>query len=239
MAQVNYGDFHYFYYLGNNRHYGFATYRDPVTGRQRGYVEAIDKNGQPVYKYWHFNMDSLRIKRVGKLEKDLNGQLAVDFLRDAPSCYKSKNGEFVADKQVNFFYKEVDEAGDARDVVKTRKLGIDAQSAAVNLSGQELIDIATLIGVFSEKDDILTHRVLDFASNQPTKFLEMIKDPTVKVRSLIRRCVNANVFKEDGPMITWETKIIGIDENEAVANLMKDAKLLEAAKASLARFGGK
>lgn len=238
MAQTNYGDYHYFYYLGSNRHYGFATYRDPSTGRVRGYVEARDKNNQPVYKYWHFNMDSLRIKRVGKNEIDLDGQKAVDFLRGAPSCYKSPNAETVGDKQVNCFYKEVDEAGDAKAVVDTRRGLIKAQNAALELKGQELIDIANYIGVFSKEDEILTQRVLDFSSNQPTKFLEMVKDPTIKVRSLIRRCVNSGVFKEDGLMISWETKTIGNDENEAVATLMKDQKLLDAVKTHLAKFGG-
>lgn len=238
MAQTNYGDFHYFYYLGSNRHYGFATYRDPETGRQCGYVIGKDKNNQPIYQYWAFNMDSLRIKRVSKKEKDIDGKLAVDFLRNAPSCYKSTNGEYVGEKQVNFFYKEVDEAGDAKAVVATRKLVVDAQHEATHLNAEDLQDIANLIGVWDTREEIQQHRVLDFSANQPSKFLELLKDPTRKIRALIQRCVNRGVFKQDGPMITWETKTIGIDENEAVANLMKDAKLLSSVKNYLANFGG-
>ena len=238
MAKTNYGDFHYFNYIAMNPSYGFATYKDPKTGSARGYVIGYDKNNQPIYKYWHFNYDSQKIKRVGKDEVDLNKQSAYDFLRDAPACMGSHNGEYFGDgKQTGYFYKEINTAKDAKEAIDSRKGLIKAQAAALELKGQELEDVAGYLGVFDVSDDEKSHRILDFASNAPTKFLELIEDKTLKVRSLLRKSVRQGVLKEEGRMISWESKPIGADEDEAVATLMKDDKLKKAIETHLSKIG--
>lgn len=238
MAQKNYGDFHYFNYIAMNPSYGFATYKDPKSGSARGYVIGFDKNNQPLYKYWHFNYDSQKIKRVGHNEKDLNGQLAYDFLREAPACMGSENGEYFGEgKQTGYFYKEINTAKDAREAIDSRKNLIKAQAAALDLKDQELDDIASYLGVFDLSPDEKSHRVLDYSTNEPTKFLALLSDKTLKTRSLLRRAVSQGVLKEEGRMLSWESKVIGADEDEAVAALMKDDKLKKAIETHLSKIG--
>jgi len=238
MAKTNYGDFHYFNYIALNPSYGFATYKDPVTGSARGYVIGLDKNGQPIYKYWHFNYDSQKIKRVGKEERDLNKQLAYDFLREAPACMGSQNGEYFGEgKQTGYFYKEINTAKDAKEAVDSRKNLIKAQAAALELKGQELDDVASYLGVFDVSADEKTHRVLDYSSNEPTKFLALLEDKTLKLRSFIRTAVSRGVLKEEGKAVYWELKQIGADEEDAVATLMKDDKLKKAIETNLSKVG--
>lgn len=237
MKQPSYNDFFYFSYIAKNPSYGFATYKDPVSGGVRGYVIGKDKNGQPIYKYWHFNYDSQRIKRVGKEERDLEGNLAHEFLRNAPACMGSENGEYVAGSQTGYYFKEINTAKDAKQAVDTRRKVIEAQATALALKGQELQDIATYIGVSDPSEEVQRHRVLDFSSNEPTRFMDLVNDKTLKVRSFIRRAINAGILKEEGRLISWDTKTIGSDEDEAVATLMKDDKLKNAIQVHLSKVG--
>lgn len=234
----NFGDYVYFIYLGNNKTYGFMTYTDPTTGNQRGYRVGSDDKGRPIFKKWRFNNDSMRIVRVGTGEIDLDGKSAVDFLRNSPECKGSKSGTYINDQQVLVYFKEMTDEQDAKNAVETRKLNIEAQNAALKLKGEDLIDFAAIIGVFDSSPDILTHRVLDFASNFPKKMLDYVNDPSRKVKSLIERALNAGVFVEDGKQIKWEGKVIGADKDDAVSNLMKDEKLKKAIELNLSKFGG-
>lgn len=234
----NFGDYTYFVYLGNNKRYGFQTYKDPVTGQTIGYVIGKDDKGHPIYKRWSFNFDSQRQIRVGKEEKDLNGRLAVDFLRNSPECYGSPNGYIDNGVQVFAYFKEVNAAKDAEVALESRTVSIKAQSHALNLKGQALIDLAAVIGIFHNDEEVLRMKVLDYASNFPKKYLELIDDPSQKVKALLQKALNAGVFNKDGRQIKWENKLIGADEDEAISTLMKDEKLKKAIETNLAKFGG-
>lgn len=234
----NFGDYTYFIYIANNKSYGFATYRDPKTGLTRGFRIGKDDKGQPIYKKWRFNNDSMRIVRIGKDEVDLDGQNAIEFLRNSPECKGSPNGAYVGDSQVLVYFKEMNEAQDAKNAVDTRKLSIEAQNEALKLKGNDLVDFAAIIGVFNADPDIMTHRVLDYASNFPQKMLEYVGDPSRKVKALLQRALNAGVFNIDGKQVKWEGKIIGADEDDAVSTLLKDEKLKKAIELNLSKFGG-
>lgn len=233
----NFGDYTYFIYVGGNKRYGFSTYRGD-DGNTVGYIVGKDNHGNPIYKKWSFNYDSMRQIRVHKDEKDLTGRSAIEFLRNSPECLGSKNGHIVNESQVLVYFKELNEEKDASDAVATRKLVIDAQKAALDLKGQDLIDFAAIIGIFNVGEEIMTHRVLDYASNFPNKMLDFVNDPSRKVKALIKRALNSQVFSLDGRQIKWEGKLIGADEDEAVSTLLKDEKLKKAVELNLSKFGG-
>ncbi len=234
----NFADYTYFVYIGNNKSYGFYTYRHPQTGMPVGYVVGRDDKGNPVYKKWRFNNDSMRQIRVHAEEQDLNGLKAIDFLRNSPECLNSTNGHKIGNQQVLVYFKELNDSKDAADAIATRRISLDAQNAALALKGDDLVDFAAVIGIFNVNPDILSHRVLDYASNYPTKTLEYINDPSRKVKALVKKAINAKVFSEDGRQIKWEGKLIGADEDEAVSNLLKDEKLKKAIELNLSKFGG-
>lgn len=234
----SFGDYTYFIYVGNNAGYSFRDYVDPETGMSKGFVLGYDKNKQPIHKSWYFDNGPKRQVRVGKNEVDKEGQSAIEFLRNAPECFNSKNGTISYDgKQLGIYFKELDEDKDAADAISTRAIVVDAQAKALKLKGQKLTDIAAVIGVFSEKEAIKSHRVLDFASNFPEKFLSLVDDTTLDIKALVKKAINDQIFKADGKMIKWEGKIIGADEDDAVSTLSKDEKLLAAIKLNIQKFG--
>jgi len=234
----NFGDFTYFVYIGNNKSYGFMTYRDGRTGLTKGFIIGKDAKGNPIYKKWRFNNDSMRQIRVHKDEVDLEGQNAIEFLRNSPECMGSENGSFVNGEQVLVYFKELNQAKDAELALESRELSWKAQGAALALKGEELFDFAALIGVFTKDAAIARHRVVDYASNFPKKMLEYVDDPARKVKALIKKAINSSVFQVDGKQIKWEGKLIGADEDEAVTNVLKDEKLKKAVELNLAKFGG-
>ena len=232
-----FADYTYFVYTGNNKSYGFTTYTDAITGRTQGYVVGKDDKGNPIYKKWRFNLDSQRQIRVHKDESDINGQSALEFLRNSPECLKSKNGHVVQGGQVLVYFKEVNEEGDAELALESRELSIRAQNIALNLKGQELIDTGAILGLFGAKEKALRLRIMDYASNFPKKFLDIVEDPTAKVRALVEKAINAGVFSEDGRQIKWETKLVGADKDDAITTILKDEKLRKAVELNLQKFG--
>lgn len=238
--EKNFGEYVYFCYVGNNAGYSFRNYVDPNTGLERGYIMGYDKNRNPVLKNWEFDNGPKRQIRVHINEKDREGQKAVDFLRDSPECYQSKNGKYVeGDKQVAFLFREINTNKDAEDAISTRAKVINAQKKALDLKGQELVEVANIIGVFSDQEAVLSHKVLDFSSNFPDRFVALLEDPSRKVKALIKKALNDKVLTLNGKMVMWESKNIGADEDDAVSNLMKDDKLMAAIKLHIQKFGGK
>jgi hypothetical protein len=236
--QSKFNDYIYFVYMGNNASYGFMTYTDHVTGKSIGYVEGYTSNNQPIYKKWKWNNDSFRIVRVGKQQQDLTGQLASEFLRNSPGCKDSPNGTYVNGVQYDHYIKEIKEEADAEKAIEARVKYADALTKALALKGRDLVDVAAILGVHNQKPSVTKYKVVDYASNYPDKFIQLLEDPAIKVRSLVRRAVDGNVFKKDGPMIMWEDKLIGADEDAAVSAILKDEKLRKAVETNLAKFGG-
>lgn len=234
----NFGDYTYFVYIGNNKSYGFQTYNDPKTGLSKGFIVGRDSKGNPIYKKWRFNNDSMRQIRVGKDEQDVDGQNAIEFLRNSPECMGNPNGHYVEGSQVLTYFKELNEGKDAAEAVKVRKDMLTVQNAVLALKGEKLRNFAANIGVFNDDDNILVHRALDFASNYPTRALEFLEDPSSDVKALVKKALRNQVFSLDGKQIKWEGKLIGADEDDAVSSLLKDEKLKKAIEINLAKFGG-
>jgi hypothetical protein len=233
-----FGDFVYFLYVGNNKSHAFRNYKDVRSGKEQGYIIGYDKFNQPILESWIFDFGNRRIVRVHPEETDKEGKKAVDFLRNAPECAGSPNGYYVDGQQIGVYFKEINEAKDAVIAVSAREKVIKAQSEALKLSGQDLEDMAAIIGVFDEqkRDEIYTHRVLDYAANFPDKFFEYLNDPSRKILSLVRKALNAGVFVKDGKLIKWEDRLVGADESEAVSNILKDDKLRKGIELNLSKL---
>jgi len=242
MKPQDFSNYIYFVYLGNNKTYGFRNYVDKETGLERGYCIGYDKNQQPIYKEWVFDNESRRQVRVSNTEKDKTGQLAVDFLKSSPECMDSPNGRYVEGengepKQVLIYFKEVNQSKDAKIALESSRTKFEAQRKALEIKGEELVEMCSLIGIFDKEEEIMTMKLLDYASNKPKQFLDLSNDPARKVRALIRRAIQATVLSTDGKLIKWEGKVVGADEDDAVSNLLKDEKLKKGIEHNLAKFG--
>lgn len=209
--------------------YGFTTYSDS-DGNLCQIVDKKDKDGNAIPRRFSFSRKE-RTMRIPKAQKDIHGNMVVDFLRNHPECEGSPNN----DGQMTMF-KELNEGRDADLAINAKATRIEAENKAMSLEGQDLEDVCSLIGVFSKSPSIQKHRVLEFAGNEPDTFLTLFNSPDRTIRSLIRKSISAGVLNLRGKLITWEQEIIGSDENEAVSKLSGDKKLQDAIEKALKRI---
>lgn len=230
---ANHGDYVVFQFTGTNNVFGFRTYNNEK-GQTTGFIEGKDKDGMPIYRRWKFDKDVRKIS-VHKEKTDIDGKTkAVDFLRNSPNCKGSPNGTYTTDgDQLDVFFEEVNETKAATIGVEFETMRLKAQNAALAVKGQDFIDLCALIGVFNKEEMVMRFALLDYAKNKPTSFMEIYEDPVRQLKSLIRRAVKTNVFTKEGKMLMWENKLIGTDEEDAVATLRKDENLLKAIKANV------
>ncbi|HEY0749689.1 MAG TPA: hypothetical protein VGD26_00960 [Chitinophagaceae bacterium] len=230
MAQ--HGDYVVFQFTAPNNVFGFRTYNNDK-GQATGFLEGKDKEGLPIYRRWKFDKDVRKIS-VHKDKTDLEGKKAVDFLRNSPNCKGSPNGTYTSEgDQLDVYFEEVNESKAAEKGIEFETLRINAQNAALKVKGQDFIDLCALIGVFNKDESVMRFSLLEYAKNKPQSFMEIYDDPRRQLKSLIRRAVKTNVFNLEGKAILWENKLIGTDEEDAVATLKGDENLLKAVKANL------
>lgn len=213
----------YVYFVSKRQYgspYGFTTYTN-LDGDLCMIVNKKDKNGDPIPRKFNFGRRE-RTMRIPKNQKDIQGNSVVEFLRNHPECKGSVNNRGIT------LFEEVNEESSATQAINAKSARIEAEQKALSLEGEDLTDMCALIGQFSTKESILKHKILDYAGNEPDKFLEMFDAPDRKMRSLVRKGLSAGVLSQKGNMISWESTVIGADEDAAVTTLTKDKKLASA-----------
>lgn len=228
----NHGDYVVFQFIPGNVSFGFRTYTDAI-GQVRGFVEGKDKDGQPIYRRWKFDRDTRKIS-VHKNKTDLNNLNAVDFLRESPFCKGSPNGYYnLKGEQLEVYFEEVNEGRAAEEAIKFETMRLDAQNYAVAAKGQELIDLASMIGVFHPDEPVLKFSVMEYAKNKPASFMEIYNDPVRKLKSLIRRGVSSGIISQEGTVYKWENQLVGLDEDDAAKTLKDNEAMFKAIKAQI------
>lgn len=154
-----------------------------------------------------------------------------DYLKGHPNCEGSTSPE--PDSAV---FKEMDEVKDSKLVLDNKKLRIKAENIALSLNGEGLREMAIMIGEFRADEDIQLRRVLDYAGQLPSTFIEVYESPDRGIRSTIRRAVEAGLLKKQGRTHYWDKSIIGSDEDDAVSYLQKEADKLKALKDQVKKF---
>jgi hypothetical protein len=195
----------------------FDSYLD-VNDKQIGIQIGTERNtGYPIFKRftWTPEQDSIWIPKGDKK--------TIKFLEESPFCNGS---ELSVPGQT--WYKRFDLANDAKIANEKRSKSRKAGRAAEELKGDDLEQVAVLCGCFVGVEDIQRHRVESFAEANPDEFMKIIDGPDRKARSLVRSAKESGVLHTKGKMIMWIDVFIGSDEDDAVAKLMKEPKLLEA-----------
>lgn len=214
-----------------NESYGFSGYTDKK-GKRCFYSNAYDKNGQPIPFKWRFDQNHRTLK-VHIEQKDILGTNAVEYLRNCPDCVGSPNS--IGDPKAGWF-KEMNEDRDAEIAMEIKLLRNDAANKAINAKGADFEDMCLLLGIFTGSESTKRFKLTDAAEADPKTFLKVYDDPTRKIRGLVRKALDCGVFRKEGPMIFWENKEIGIDEDYAVSTLKSDAPLRKAVEANVAKF---
>lgn len=153
-----------------------------------------------------------------------------DYLLNSPFTADSTN--LRGEPKIKLF----DEVKDARTGVDRRTRRIEAGNIALNLSPEQLAQMAQLIGVFSDDPMVQKNRVLEFADQDPEYFMELHGSGDREVRSLIKKGIAAGILKKKGKMVMWGKEMIGPDEDEATANLMKTPALAEAIRKDVTKL---
>jgi hypothetical protein len=211
----------------------FRTYTDHSNALGRGhgvgvqYVEGVDDKGKARGKWFELSQ-SHRTFVVREGQKDAEGKLMYDFLKNSPDCEGSPNAAANAKP----LFKEMNEAKDAKVAIESGKLRTKAQARVYDLEESKdfetLSELAAHIGYYEAPDEIMIHRVAEWAGKKPEDFFEVLDSGDRPIRALIRRALNSEILSKRGPVIHWDKTVIGNDEDSAVAKLIEDAAMLEA-----------
>lgn len=211
-----------------NVSWGFTGYTDNQ-GNIKQYILSYDKNGQPVPFKWRFDQNH-RVLKVHREQEDRNKQNAVEYLKNCPECKGSPNSKGI------HFFKVMDTEADANLALSITQMKIEAGNLALSVQGQEYEDLLVMLGILSGKPGEKRFLLVDLAQNEPEKFMKVYKDPTRKLRALVRRGISTGVFEKNGTMILWEGQVFATDEDEAIRKIGQDDKLEKAITKNIEKF---
>lgn len=206
--------------------YSFLSYTDKEGNTLKG-IASIDHNGnkRPFVVTWSARNRIYRGVKTKKIMVEVNGKvkemLLYDYIKGYDRIENSPNQRGVA------LIKELDEVKDAKLAIDRKKLVAKAATTALGLDGQDLADMAAMIGVFKNDPDVQKFRVTEFADQNPEAFFEMFDAPDFKVKALVRRAISAGTAKKKGKSIECNGELHA-DEQDLVSALLKDEKKLMA-----------
>ena len=157
--------------------------------------------------------------RIKKTQKDREGKSVVEFIENHPECEGSPLNRNITR------FKRLNEEKDAELANKAKMTRLEAENAAFNLNPKELEEMCSLLGYPTGSEQMMRHRLLEVAGNDPDFFMGYLEAPDRKVRALIRKAVASKVITLRGTVHKFNETIIGADEDEAVAELLKDKDL--------------
>lgn len=210
--------------------YGFTGYTDKE-GRSCFIPRGEDDRGNLIKR--KFTFGRRRQISIPNSQKEV-----IDFLRNHPNCEGSENGFYVVDstgKQVQkrIDFVELNHEKDAKVATDAVELRHKAESIAIGLKDneEELRSVGINIGCNHDQSGMIYHYVLQFAENNPQKFLDIYEDPSRKAMSVVKEGLNkTNVLRKKGFMILWGDEHLGNDEQSAAKKLSDDPDLMKAIK---------
>ena len=224
----------------NNAGYGFNGYIDKE-GIHRYIERGRDDRGNILYRRFKFT-PARRMISIPNSQQDV-----IKFLREHPECAGSPNGSYNTDENGNkvqnqVWFKEINEGKDAEISIEATERKFEATSAALSLKapskGKELKHVALLCGYDGDDRKLALHHILQFAENNPDRFLEIYKDPTKEVQYLIKNGLKKGGYlRKKGFIIYWQEVKLGNSFENAVKRLLDDAELLDAIKEDAKRSG--
>lgn len=222
-------DYVAFVMLKRNRStHSFAEYMDKDTGEVKSITQHIDKKtGQPVPRRfkWTSNQPVLKIPR--KQEE------VIEFIRNYPGCYKSKNAKNPDAPKELFIIAEINDASDAKLANDANKLNITAQAAAYDLElyPEKLARIARLVGEDSKIPSIQLFACINYAKSNAEKFMSLVNEQESEARDLVKQALSAGIIKKQGVMYNMGKVNVGThNEERVIAKVSGSAELMEALK---------
>lgn len=207
----------------------FGTYYDE-DGNKQSIVYSLDpRTGADVPYKFKFSRDK-RFITVPLNKKDVNGNSVVQFLRNHP---KNINSPIQSGQA---WFKEIDNERDAEIAISSVKIRNEAENKALSLKGEEFEEVSKVLG-FTGDHKIKLHKILQYATKNPSDFLEVLGDPNRTARSLFEAAYKAKIITRKGFMFTYQDVHIGNDKDKAIIKIAEDKELQDILAKALKQAG--
>jgi len=221
----------------NPEDYVYFVLIDPMRGSYscNGYVDSegedryvqdgVNKDGS-VKKYrFKFSARNRKIWIHKKFKEK------IEFLENHPLCQDSPNSYGKP------LFKKLDEESDAKIAIDHAVKRKEASDLALSLKGNDLEEIATLIGSNASGMEMKRHHVISYAENNPMDFLSMMNDSSRVAKSIFKKALQLNVIKRKGFIFMYEDTALGhyTDEDKVISKLIKEDDLLTVIKEAIKR----
>jgi len=147
--------------------------------------------------------------------------LLKKYIEESPYCQGSPNSDGAP------IFKLVDDAKDSGMLLDRKRIVNKATSLALEMTDLEIAKLAPMIGITSDDTTIQRRFVTEYAERFPEEFLELAKDPSTELKSVIRKGVQIGKVKKKGTALEFDGKIYA-DEDDFVAVLLKENLLKQA-----------
>lgn len=217
---------------------GFSSYTDKagVFGRKGAavqYVVSRDNQGRDNGKYFTLSQ-SHNAFMVREGDTDIYGKSMDDFIANSPECEGSQNGTYVKDAngdtvQLNVKFRLMDNEADAEVALEASLNRSKAVLSASEIDDQTLSEVAAVgIGYHGNPDKLMRHKVVEWANKRPADYFEILNSGDRAVRALIRKGIAKGTLTVKHPLIYWENRMIGTDEDAAVKTFTDEPDLQKA-----------
>ena len=239
---MNHNDYTYFVLNKNgNAAYSFTGYTDKETGVTVAIYKGRKdkKTGEDVPHRFGFDRAhrSIRVhNKDASLIADSKGvkMKSADFIRNFPECKGSPNGHYDDNGvQSGIMFSEVKAREDAMTAVEAKTFKIKAESAALNLTGGELREMAILVQCFDTDELMQKHKVLEYAGSDPADFMALYNSPERSANALLKKSIQAGIVSVKGTLYIWGNDTIGATHELAVSKLMVDKDVATALKEAI------
>lgn len=222
--------------------HGFVASYEDKDGNHQFLSNGEDSRGNTLFRRFKFK-PSKRMISVPNTQVDV-----IEFLRNHPDCKGSPNGNYAYDEhgnpmQIGYVFKEINEGKDAKLAIDATKLRTKALNHALELEdssrADELKEVSVMTGYYNSDPGLQHFHILNYAENQPERYLDIINDPTRRAKYIIKNGLDGEnkVLKKKGFMIYWEKEHLGNNFDEAVQKILSDKQLMQAIESDMNRQG--
>ena len=206
----------------------FYVYYDEE-GTRHQMVQGVDKEGNDIPYRFKLGRDK-RFITIPINKKDIYGNSYVDFLRNHPY---NKNSPYAID---NPSFKELDSDKDAEIALDSYTLRNRAENLALSLKGKELEEVYKILG-YSGEEKVKLHKLMQYASKNPSDFIEKVEDPNRKAQALLNAAIKNKIINKRGFVYKYQDIVLGNDEGRAVTKIAEDKDLQEILEKALSTAG--
>lgn len=226
--------YHYFIQIVPTRgEQSLSSYKDKDGNTYKAIASINEGKEKAFWVTWSARERRYRLSKTQEVIVKVNGDVhdekgklrkmkLYDYIRNSDICAGSPN----IPEGVLPIIKEEDPIKDAKLVVDRKMLRFKATKVvAEEMKIMDIAAFAPLIGCFDDNPDAQLRAVLEFADNEPVRFMEMYESPSKNILSLVKKAIQIGEIKKEGRAFVFDKEVFA-DEDDLVKMLLKnDIKL--------------